>query len=293
MTPALAACVPLTAGLVYALSALYIKQATVEGGGLWRVNFLINWGQAVFMAPLLLLGHGPLDPIALWHILLTSLLFFAGQVSVFVALRFGDVSIVTPVMGLKVVMVAAMVTAFAHEKLPPIWWVAAAISTAATFLLGSGKRSANGSLLPALLGGAIAAAAFSGVDVCFQMWADRMGVWRFSACVCIAMGLWSLALLPFLEGPWWRLPKSAQRAFWPGLAATIGQIVLMAYCVVQLKGAAWSNLLYSSRGVWSIVLVWFAGPAFGNSERDAGADAMVRRLAGAVLMLAAIALVLK
>ena len=62
MTPALAACVPLTAGLVYALSALYIKQATVEGGGLWRVNFLINWGQAVFMAPLLLLGHGPLDP---------------------------------------------------------------------------------------------------------------------------------------------------------------------------------------------------------------------------------------
>jgi len=66
----------------------------------------------------------------------------------------------------------------------------------------------------------------------------------------------------------------------------------MAYCVVELKGAAWANLLYSSRGIWSVALVWGAGSAFGNTEGEAGRSVMLRRLAGAGLMLAAIALVL-
>ena len=66
----------------------------------------------------------------------------------------------------------------------------------------------------------------------------------------------------------------------------------MAYCVVKLKGAAWANLLYSSRGVWSVLLVWQAGSLFGNTENEIGRAGMIRRLAGAALMLVSIALVL-
>ncbi len=70
------------------------------------------------------------------------------------------------------------------------------------------------------------------------------------------------------------------------------QIVLMAYCVVALKGAAWANLLYSSRGLWSVLMVWGFGSFFGNSEGEAGREVMVRRLLGSALLLGAIGLVL-
>jgi len=285
-----ASLLPLLAAVVYALSALYLKRATVEGGGLWRITFLTNWGQAVLLLPLVAFGHGSVGGVELWHIFITSLIFFLGQLSVFAGMRYGEVSVVTPVMGIKVILVAALVTAFAKEDLPAQWWVAAGISAAAAVLLGSGRTQRR--LWPGLLGGLGAALAFSGVDVFYQQWAGSLGVWRFSAYVALAMGLWTLSLLPFLEGRWWQLPPAAKRAFIPGLAATIGQVLLMAYCVVELKGAAWANLLYSSRGIWSVALVWGAGSAFGNTEGEAGRSVMLRRLAGAGLMLAAIALVL-
>jgi drug/metabolite transporter (DMT)-like permease len=292
MTLPLHTTLPLTAALVYALSALFLKRATMEGGGLWRITFLTNWGQAICLLPLFFSGHGHLNLEEGWHILLTSLVFFLGQVSVFAGMRFGDVSVVTPVMGVKVIFVAALVTIYAQEKLPLLWWVAAAISAGAAVLLAGGRPKGEASVWPGLAGGLGAALAFSAVDVLYQKWAGGLGVWRFSASVALAMGFWSLTLLPILEGSWWRLPQSAARAFIPGLLTTLGQVLLMAYCVVELKGAAWANLLYSSRGLWSVALVWGAGAAFGNSESEAGGGVMLRRLAGAGLMLAAIALVL-
>ncbi len=289
----LASLLPLLAAVVYALSALFLKRATMEGGGLWRVTFLTNLGQAVLLLPLLKFGHGSMNALEAWHVAISSLVFFLGQLSVFAGMRYGDVSIVTPVMGVKVILVAALVTVFAHETLPTMWWIAAGISFGAALLLGTSRSSSAERMWPGLLGGLGAALAFSGVDVLYQEWAGSLGVWRFSAWVAAAMGVWSLILLPVLEGPWWRLPAGALRAFILGLLATIAQVTLMAYCVVELKGAAWANLLYSSRGVWSVVLVWGAGAAFGNEESAAGRTVMLRRLAGAGLMLAAIALVLK
>ena len=292
MTALLASSLPLLAGIVYALSALYLKQATMEGGGLWRITFLTTWGQAVLLLPLAVIGNGPLMETHWGHVFLTALVFYVGQLCVFAGMRFGEVSVVTPVMGVKVLLVAGLVVWTTKEPLPSVWWVAAGLSTAAALLLGGGHPSGTRGLLPGLLGGLGAALAFAGVDVLFQLWADGPGVWRFSALVALFMGLLSLSLTPFLEGPALRLSAAAWRAFIPGLLATIGQVLLMAYCVVKLKGAAWANLLYSSRGVWSVLLVWKAGRFFDNTENEIGRDGMIRRFAGAALMLVAIALVL-
>ena len=57
-------------------------------------------------------------------------------------------------------------------------------------------------------------------------------------------------------------------------------------------GAARANVIYSSRGLWSVVAVWAVGHWFGNREQHLGASVLRWRLAGAVLMMAAIALVL-
>lgn len=289
----LAQCLPLVAGAAYAASALWSKRATLEGGGLWRVTFLTNWGQALLFLPCLFVGEGSLDWADGWKIGVTSLVYFVGQVVVFAGLRFGDVSVVTPVMGIKVLVVAALAVFFNHEQLPGRWWFAAGIAALAAALLGGGAVGDRRRVFAGVAGGLGASLAFAGVDLLFQRWGGGLGVWRFTSLVMCAMGGWSLLLLPWMEGRWWHLPQGACRAFVPSLLFAGIQSSLMAYCVVMLKGAAWANLLYSSRGLWSVLLVWFLGPLFGNQERDSGSKVMWQRLLGSGMLLVAIALVLR
>lgn len=283
---------PLLAGFVYAVSAVFLKRATTEGGGLWRINFLTNWTQALVFLPLIAFGNQLPNYQDAVQIALTALAFTGGQAIVFFGLRHGDVSVITPVMGVKVLLVAALAGWIADEKIPHIWWLAAALSALAAGLMGLGAPADRRRLLIGVVCGLGAAAAFALVDVLFQVWAGRLGVWPFSAWVALAMGVLSLPLLPLLEGPWWKVPRSALLAFAPGMLATLGQVVLMAYAVVLLQGAAWANLLYSSRGLWSIVLVWIWGRSLGNAELNEGGGVLARRLGGALLMLIAVGLVL-
>ena len=51
------------------------------------------------------------------------------------------------------------------------------------------------------------------------------------------------------------------------------------------------NVVYGTRGLWSLALVWWAGPWFGNIERqEIGTRHMLSRVVGAVLILLAVAL---
>jgi hypothetical protein len=52
------------------------------------------------------------------------------------------------------------------------------------------------------------------------------------------------------------------------------------------------NIVYNSRGIWSVLLVWLVGPWFGNIERAHGVKIMITRLSGSMLLLSAIALTL-
>ena len=53
-----------------------------------------------------------------------------------------------------------------------------------------------------------------------------------------------------------------------------------------------ANVLYSSRGLWSVVAVWGIGHWFTNREQHLGARVLVWRFVGAILLLAAIVMVL-
>jgi len=64
----------------------------------------------------------------------------------------------------------------------------------------------------------------------------------------------------------------------------------VAWAIVTI-GATATNVLYNSRGLWSVVLVWTIGHWFGNAERGRGRAVMLRRLAGSLLLLVAILLI--
>jgi hypothetical protein len=63
--------------------------------------------------------------------------------------------------------------------------------------------------------------------------------------------------------------------------------------LVAAKGHAASiNVVYASRGLWSVLLVWWLGHLVKSREQHLERAVLISRLSGATLMVAAIALVL-
>ncbi len=62
--------------------------------------------------------------------------------------------------------------------------------------------------------------------------------------------------------------------------------------IAHFGNAAPANVVYSSRGLWTIVLIWVIGHWFTSREQHLGREILLWRLAGAALMMSAIVLVL-
>jgi hypothetical protein len=134
------------------------------------------------------------------------------------------------------------------------------------------------------------AAAFALFDVLVQKWSPSWGVGRFLPAMIGFVVIYSCFLIP-------RFPTiSIEGRAWPWLlggSVVLGvQSLMFVGSVAYFRQATAANIMYSSRGLWSVVLVWLIGHWFHNSERSLGAAILGWRLVGAALMLVAIALVL-
>jgi hypothetical protein len=102
----------------------------------------------------------------------------------------------------------------------------------------------------------------------------------------------AFGLVPFFSEPFRAVPRKAWPwALWGGVICA-AQSGGMAYTLGHYGKATAINVVYSTRGLCSILVVWLLGSWFGNYERDEGQKVMVRRLAGALLLLGAVGLVL-
>jgi hypothetical protein len=110
------------------------------------------------------------------------------------------------------------------------------------------------------------------------------------------MIFWMNALLSFtlifkFSAPLRAVPRSA----WPWLglgSALLGtQSILFVSTLAIFGKATTANVIYSSRGLLSVLLVWVIGHWFANEEQNLSGSIMRWRLAGAAVMLSAIALV--
>ncbi|MDB6154120.1 MAG: hypothetical protein JWL90_2573 [Chthoniobacteraceae bacterium] len=279
---------PLFAAFLYAVAALMLKRATEGGIGPWRISFTSNLIMAAMFAPFWLMGGKPFAFVHLWHAALCGLFFFVGQIFTFLALSRGDVSVATPVLGTKVIFVALFSVLLGAEPLNGSTWLAALLTTLATALLGIGKPHRTHSLAAGLCFGFSAAACFALTDVFCQKWAPLWGFGHFAPAMFAMVTICSFGLIPFFNGslrvlPWrWVLSGG----FFLGL-----QCIGVAYSIMVFGSATTTNIIYSSRGIWSVILVWSVGHWFANVERSQGTPVMLRRLAGSALLLAAIGLI--
>lgn len=217
--------------------------------------------------------------------------YLLGQACVFLALSRVDASRVSPLLGLKVVMLAVIATAFMGHSLDWQQWAGVCLSAAAALALRS-----SGGVLPALPTALIllACLAYSISDICIVASIDalsaggsvgrlRAGVIgmavTYTACGCLMLGLT-------------RLHGRRERADWVAAAqyaAAWLTSMIGLYACFGLLGAVFGNVMQSTRGIQSVVIgAVLARLGWHDLEQRLDRGTLLRRAAAAVLMTAAI-----
>jgi drug/metabolite transporter (DMT)-like permease len=291
---------PLWSGLLYAITAMLLKRAMVMGMGPWRSMLATNLVMALSFLPLL--RQGGTWPAAgqglIWLQPMTcGLLFFVGQTLIFLAINHGDVSVAAPTLGAKVLLVAFFTVVLLESPVPLIWWLAAVMSTVAFILLrpaGGGGQDAHAyrrRFLPTFGAAFAGAVCFALCDTLVTQWAPGWdGPGYFLPTVFVTNGLLSLAYLPFFRGT--PPPRRAWLWLLPATILYSVQAQLVAITIASYGHPTVVNILYSTRGAWTVVLVWLLGHWFHNVESEQGPGVMRKRLAGALLIAGAVSLVL-
>lgn len=297
---------PLCAAMAYVIAALFIKRASETGADVWRTAFVCNVASAICFQPLLLLGGNARPLSQWWQPALVALLFLSGQIWTFVSLSRGDVSVATPVLGIKILLVAAFAALLVAQPPTPKMWLSAALATAGVALLNlSGRRSnqenkdteqqmgtRHNKAGFTIFTAGLAALSYAAFDVLIQKWAADWGLGRFLPATIGLVGLYSLVLIFFFPAPLRALPLRARRPLAGAALFMSLQAVIFVSTIAYFRNAAAANVLYSVRGLLSIAAVWLLGHWFGNTEKAQGSATFAPRLFGATLMFIAVVLVL-
>jgi drug/metabolite transporter (DMT)-like permease len=283
--------------IVYTVGALCAKRALAGGATVWQVNFAANMAMSVLFLPFWL--GADLTKVLTWGYkpVLAAGAFFTGQLFTFAALRKGDVSVATPLLGSKVIFVAFITSFLFSEPVGLKWWLAAAICTCGIFLVTGSQRRTEGwtrhSGTTALYS-LTAAIAYALTDTLIQHWSVEVGVVSFVAVMFSFVGIFTCAL--YLPAVGLRKlvlsPASARGTLILGTLLLGAQNLVMALAIRFSGDATAVNIVYSSRCVLSVVLAWATARWLGSREATLPRTTLLLRLAGALLLAGAILMVL-
>ena len=284
---------PLLAALLYAFGALVLKRSSDLGVGLWRTTFVANLIVAALFSLLWLLGGPPVEKELLWQPGIIAMCLFVGQLSQFLALEKGDVSVAVPVFGLKVIFVAFLTPFLIGEAVGVKLWIAAFLSVVGiTCLNRKDAEKPPRNLIITFIAGGIGAVAFAVFDVLVQKWGPSWGAGRLLPCIFWINAILSFGLIFRFSAPLSRIPGKA----WPWLlggSALLGvQSITFVSTLAVFGKATNANIIYASRGLLSVLLVWMIGHWFQNAEQHLGPKVMRWRFVGTMLMMSAIVLVI-
>ncbi len=285
---------PLVSAVVYAVAALFLKLAMSRGANIWAVTFFSNVAMGLVFLPMLLFYRETWSPGHLGWALGAGALFFGGQIATFRALGSGDVSIATPALASKVVFVALLSLSVPGSRPDPDLWLAVGLTMAGMILLNSGPRARHASRPLITLGWSLLAAfSFAAADILVQVGAPRAG---FTLFMPVMFGVVALVSVPTLMP---RLPRGDAAQTRPGAwrwgAIGIMLLALQATTLATAIGvygdATGVNVVYGSRGLWSVILVALVAKHLGVAEGTRDPMTLIVRLAGSVLILAAVIVV--
>lgn len=287
----------LASGALNAVAFLISRHhATTSPGGGQRLLVLAHVVMAVASLPLLwmLWPTGGVDLATCLPPLAGSIgCYLASQAFLLASLKRADASRVVPLLGLKIAMLALLVTFLLRTPLDARQWFAVGASVVAAALL-QGRRdpvpvAVVAMMLAACLGFAAAdllivrliEAVHAAAPARPRLWASGLALAATYACC----GLLATPFVP-LTGP--RRPDEWRAAAWYGGVWLGGMAAL--YACFGLLGPVFGNVLQSSRGILAVVFgAALAHLGWHELEQRVDRATLVRRVVATVLMTAAIA----
>jgi drug/metabolite transporter (DMT)-like permease len=282
------------AALGYTFASFFLKSALGRGANAAQVNLCANLGVALVVQPLWWHDDPAIQNAPLILPAITCVTFFAGQVFTFAALAKGDVSVATPLLGTKIILVTALNALIFSLPIPAKWWIAAIAASVATAIIAGGvpRSKARATALTAVLS-LTAAAFFSLTDVLVQQWAGNHDPLAYLPAMFGGVGMVSTLFYAITDRSAFVFSKQTL------LPLSLGSVLLGVQCALVFLALSWSrdatavNVAYSLRTLMSVLLAWAFGRWFGLGEASVGARVMWQRTFGAVLLFGAILLILR
>ena len=281
----------LVSGVVYALSAIFSKRALETGAGTFRSLVWSNWTITVAFVPFPFMAGESITRAALVPGILLGVIFFLAQAACFMALRRGDASLVTSIMGSKSLFVAfSLVLLGFRDSLPASIWVAAGLAAVAVALLGWPAKGLKPSISSLLLA-SFTAAAFGLTDALVPHYAQSAHPLNLLFIMILTVGVLSFAVIPFVRGRLFEWRGDTDRWLVLGSILVAIQAIILSFAIGFYNVPTEVNVLYASRGLWSVLLAAWIGHRIGVAEASAPREVVVRRIIGASLLLVGICLV--
>lgn len=283
----------LLAAVGYTLATFFLKLGLGRGATAGQVTLWSNIAMGLLVQPLWFF-EDPALPNAHWVMpLLACLAFLGGQVLTFAALAHGDVSVVTPLLGTKVIGVTLLNVWVFALPMPTRWWIASVASSLGIAIIaglvprGQWRRIFMTASLA--LGAALC---FSLTDVLVQHWAGASDPLAFLPMMFGGVGLLSAVWCGCFQREAFLPVQKARPILGLGALLLAGQAVLMFLSLSWTRDATVTNILYGTRALLTVLAAWIFGGAFGLSEAKLPWPLLLLRLVGAALLFAAIFLIL-
>ncbi|MEM1211848.1 MAG: EamA family transporter [Planctomycetota bacterium] len=291
----------LLASLAYLTSRAY----TLKHGSAYRLMAISHAWQGLACLPLAwwlwpdgLTLTGPVrftpSPWVGW-VVATSLFYLLGQTTLFLVLRRVHASRISPILGIKVAILALCTVGLLGDTLTPLQWTGVVLSVAAAWTLNQ-----TGGRLPWTVLGllTITLVGYCGSDLSIRVMIDtlvnatpdgqhpvKLAVFGAAASYVFS-GVLALLVLPWLGS---RDPKAWTAAL-PYAACWLGSMLALFACFA-LVGIVLGNILQSTRGLMSIGLgALLAARGHHHLEAHVPRGILVRRTLAATAMTAAVAL---
>lgn len=289
------------AAITVSFAMLFTKKAYAEGARQNHVLIATTVFQP-FIYILLIILNG--EPVVNWNqihwVLIYSALLAIGMLIGFKSISMGDASIISPIMGSKVVFVAIGTYIFSVGNISKEVIIGVVLCVVSIILLGIEfkktdieKQDKYGKdiLLPILL--ALIAITFLGFsDIVIQEKAPE-----FNKLVFMLVGSTIVALFFLLKGyiTGARIktaPKPVRKWIWLSGISNGGTGLLLALAIAYYGHATEFNIIMGSRGVVSVISVALFAKTLKLREGKKSKTTLVMRLIGSVCILIATVLVL-
>ena len=226
----------------------------------------------------------------IWPLLGTAASYMTGQLLFFLTVRKAEASHLSPLLGVKIIILALITVIFLGQRLAGMQWLAVGLCVLATFVMNYSGRAFGAGVMLAVTGVCMLWAFADLGTFCVLRRLVEVGPVRsvfITTFMCYSVcGLVGLALLPWTgkhaAGDWrWAAPHAVS---W------LGAIIVLVACL-SIVGVLLAAILQSTRGIISVLMgAQVARLGWVHLERRATRATVVRRLFAAAMMVLAVCL---